>query len=102
LASARAWLALLLFGIGLSPLYRFVAAALLSALWTGSDAVLRYAVVALGVAGIIFGAHLTALAFAVGEAYAASLRRCAHVLALSLKAVCAAATGVNWFAAAGE
>ena len=99
LANARACLALPLLGVVLPALYRLVAIAW-PKLWPASDAVLHYAFVALGVAGLMFGAHLALLAAYGAETHTAFLRRNKHVLALALSAGYAVAAGFIWFAIA--
>jgi hypothetical protein len=100
LANIRACLALPILGFAIPALYRLVAARLWPALWPTSDAVLYYAFVALGVAGIIFAVHLSLLAIYGSASTVRFLSRNGHLVTLTLSAAYALSVGFAWFAVA--
>jgi hypothetical protein len=100
LANVHACLALPVLGFTLPAIYRLAVARLWPALWPTSDAVLHYAFVALGVAGIVFAVHLSLLAIYGSASTVRFLSRNEHLLALALSAAYALSVGFAWFAVA--
>ena len=86
-------------GIFLPALYRLAATYWL-AIWPTDDADLHYAFVALGVAGLLFAAHLAMLAAYGSEAQQRRIQGHGHILIRVFSAVYAVATGFIWFAVA--
>ena len=100
MAGAPTCLAIPVLGVALPALYRLVAARLWSALWPATDAALRFAFVALGVAGLVFAVHMGLLVAHGSAEGSRRLCRDAHRLALACSAAYALAVGLTWFAVA--
>ena len=99
-ATVRACLAIPILGFGLAALYRLVAARLWPAVWPATDAALKFAFVALIVAGVILNLHLALLAAHGSEKGQRLLRRDGHRLVLAYSAAYSLAVGLTWLAIA--
>jgi hypothetical protein len=100
LASATACLAIPVLGFALPALYRLEAVRLAPALWPDADAVLIYAFIALGVAGLLLSIHMSLLLAHGTAGMQTFLRRSGHRVALASSEAYALAVALTWFAVA--